>query len=117
MKKLKDQIEIDIKRFIDNIETQSHEDKIQTLRDLFSKHLHLNTCDYMMDIHDLQSIISRAKGKFASESVPIHLGKKKRIVSQSELPNLFVIEATISHMVKNECLNKIPKFDKRENKL
>tara|TARA_R100000951_G_scaffold116766_1_gene130586 strand:+ start:24247 stop:24600 length:354 start_codon:yes stop_codon:yes gene_type:complete len=116
MSDLKDQIDIDIKRFLDNIENQSQDDKIKSLRTLFDKHLHLHTCDYMMDKHDLQTIIGGAKTLFARETVPIHLGEKKRMVEQSELSNLFVIEATVSHLNKNDCLKRLPKFDKRENK-
>ena len=116
MSDLKKQLEVDIKRFIDNIENQSDADKIQTLRNMFKTHLHLHTCDYMMDKHDLQTIIGGAKGNFSRDAMPIYLGAKKRIVDQNELPNMMVIESTISYLNKNDCLKKMPKFDKREDK-
>lgn len=117
MKNLEEQLEVDIRRFIENIENQSQNAKVETLRNLFDKYLHLNTTDYMMDTHDLQSIIGSAKGKFSNDTFPIFLGEKKRKVSQHDLPNLCVIEATIGHLKKNGCLKKLPKFDKREDKL
>lgn len=116
MSSLEDQLEVDIKRFLENIEKQGVNSRVESLRHLFQKYLHLNTCEYMMDKHDLQTIIGSAKQLFANETVPIHLGEKKRIVEQSELANLFVIEATVLHLNKNNCLKKIPKFDKKENK-
>ncbi len=115
-KDLKDQLDVDIMRFLENIESQSHSDRIQTLRNLFDKYLHLNSCDLMMDYHDLITIINGAKNKFSSDSVPIRLGEKKKLVTQTELPNLFVIESTISHLNRNGCLKKLPRFDKREDK-
>lgn len=117
MKNLKEQLDVDIRRFIENIENQSQNDKVQTLRDLFDKYLHLNTSDYMMDSYDLNTIISNAKNKFANDTFPIYLGSKKRLVSQHDLPNLCVIEATVGHLKKNGCLKKMPKFDKREDEL
>lgn len=117
MSKLKEQLDVDILRFLENIENQSQNSKIQTLRDLFDKYLHLNSCDFIMDAHDLNCIISDAKNKFSTAKMPIHLGQNKRLVRQSELPNLCVIEATIGHLSKKDCLKKIPKFDKREDKL
>ena len=116
MSDIEDQLEVDIKRFLENIENQSKNSRVDSLRHLFQKYLHLNNCDYMMDKHDLQTIIGSAKQLFATETVPIYLGEKKRLVEQSELANLFVIEATVGHLDKKKCLNKIAKFDKRENK-
>jgi hypothetical protein len=117
MSDLKDQIDVDIRRFLDNIESQSSLDKLTTLRQLFDKHLHLHTCDFLMGPHDLRNIISNAKSLFSTERVPIYLGDKKAKVNQNELPNLFMIEATIRYLAKNDCLKKIPRFDKQEDRL
>lgn len=117
MSNLKEQLDVDIYRFLDNIENQSENSKVETLRNLLEKYLHLNSCDFLMNEHDLNCIISDAKNKFANNKMPIHLGSKKRLVTQSELPNLCIIEATIGHLNKKDCLKKLPKFDKREDKL
>lgn len=114
--KLKKQMEDDMKQFLDNIESQSHGDRVVTLRNLLEKYVHLNTCDYMMDHFDLQSIVGSAKTKFSNDKMPIFLGEKKRQVMQSELPHMMMIEATIGWLNKNNCLKRLPKFDKREDK-
>ena len=80
------------------------------------KYIHLSKSDHVLDDHDLRTIIGSAKTKFANEKMPIHLGKGRRLVSQVDLPNLCVIEATIGHLNKTDCLKKIPKFDKVEDK-
>jgi hypothetical protein len=116
MSKLKEQLEVDIKRFLENIENQNENDKLQTLRNLFDKYLHLNTSDYLMDHSDLFSIISSSKKKFSEENVPVKLGSNKRVVNQQDLPNLFIIEATIGHLKKKDCLKKMAKFDKKKGK-
>lgn len=116
MSSLKEQIEVDIKRFLENIDSQSRNDKTESLRTLLDKYLHLSTCDYMMDYHDLRSIVSNANSKFQNSSLPIHIGNKKQKVRQEDFGNYCVIEATITHLNKNDCLKKLAKFDKREDK-
>jgi len=116
MSDLKKQLDVDILRFFDNISTQDRADKIKSLRDLFDKYIHLSTCSHNFDHNDLNHIISGAKKIFAEARMPIHLGKNKRLVNQTELPNLCVIESTISYLNKNDCLKRLPKFDKRDDK-
>ena len=116
MSDMKDQLEVDIKRFLENIEKQNCSDRIESLRLLFDKYLHLNTCDYMMDYFDLQEIVGGAKDRFSRNSMPVYLGEKKRIVPQDYLSNMCVVESTISLLNKKGCLKKLPKCDKRENR-
>jgi len=117
MSKMKEQLEVDILRFFENIENQTQNDRLKTLRNLFDKYLHLNTTDYTMNDSDLFKIVSSAKQKMSNEKVPVYLGDKKKLVNQHDLPNLFVIEATVAHLSKKACLKKLAKFDKREDKL
>lgn len=117
MSKLKEQLEVDILRFLENIETQNTSDKIQTLRHLFDKYIHLSQAELLLDAHDLAVIVNNAKSIFASQSMPVHVGPNKRLISPVDLPNLCVIEATIEFLNKKDCLKKMIKFDKREDKL
>ncbi len=117
MSKLKEQLDVDILRFLENIETQNYSDKIQTLRHLFDKYIHLSQAELLLDAHDLTVIINDAKNIFASQTMPVHIGPTKRLVSPGDLPNLCVIEAAVAHLNRKDCLKKIPKFDKREDKL
>ena len=113
MSKLKEQLEVDIKRFFENIENKNQNDKNEILRNLFDKYLHLNTSDYLMDKTDLGQIISSSKHKFSNDKVPIHLGTAKHKINSHDLANFFVIEATINHLNKKDCLKKMAKFDKK----
>lgn len=116
MASIKDQLESDIKRFFEQIENQNHNDQLQTLRNLLDKYIHLSSSDYMMDYHDLHTIVSNAKGIFSNKKFPLYLGKRKRRVYEGEQANLCIIESTIAHLNKNDCLKKHPKFDYKEDK-
>jgi hypothetical protein len=116
-KDMEDQLNSDIMRFLENIRNQTKNDQIKTLRQLFDKHIHLNKAEYIMDSYDLNRIIGSAKQKFANDNMKIFLGERKVKVSPGDLPNLCVIEATIGHLNKIGCLKRLPKFDKREDRL
>lgn len=116
MSSLKEQVEVDIKEFFDQIDTQNTEDKNKTLRFLLDKYIHLSTSERLMDWHDLNSIISGAKSNFADKAFPVFLGNKKRKVYENEQANLCMVESVIMHLNKNDCLKKLPKFDYREDR-
>lgn len=114
---LKYRMEKDMRQFLEDIDSQCFKDQLESLSNLMNKYVHLNTCDYIMDHFDLRSIIGSAKTKFSIDSMPIFLGQKRKKVTQEELPHMMMVEATIRWLNKNNCLKKIPKFDKREGKL
>lgn len=113
---IKEQLELDIKRFFQQIESQNNNDKVETLRILFDKYIHLSQADFIMEYHDLRNIIECSKGKFASKTFPAYIGDKKTRVMESEQVSLCLIESVVSHLNKNDCLKKIPKFNYKENK-
>mgnify|MGYP006928159665 CR=1 FL=1 len=117
MSDLEKKLDIDIIQFFTDIEAQSHNDKKKTLKLLFEKYLHLNTAEHVMDRHDLNSIIDLAGRKFATEKFPVHLDYERKRVEQDKLRHMCMVEATIVHLKNTECLKKLPKFDKREDKL
>jgi hypothetical protein len=116
MNDLEKQLDIDILRFLENIEKQNSSDRIKTLKNLFEKYLHLHSSDFMMNNVDLMTIIDNAKNNFSNQKMPVHLGEKKKLVNPTDLPGLCIIESTITHLNKNDCLKKVPKFDKRDDK-
>lgn len=111
---LKEEIEIDIHQFFRQIENATRNDQLKTLRMLLEKYAHLSQAEYVMDYHDLNTMIGNAKHRFANDAFPIYLGERKRKVAPGDLPNLLLIEAVIAHLNKNDCLKKMPKFDKRK---
>lgn len=117
MSDLEKRLDNDIIQFFKTIESQSHSDKKKTLKLLFEKYLHLSTADHILDRHDLNSIIDNAGRKFANETFPVHLDYEKKRLEQNKLRHLCMVEATIMLLRKYDCLKKLPKFDKREDKL
>lgn len=117
MSSIKEQLEVDIVRFFEQIENQDINSQRQTLRNLLDKYIHLSTSDYVMDSNDLREILGTAKSNFANEKAIIDLksGAMYRRVQQGELANFFVIEATIKHLNKKECLKRLAKFYKKED--
>lgn len=114
---IEEQLNSDILKFFRNIEKQTRGDQIQTLRNMLNKYLHITQTDYVMDEKDFNKIISSAKNNFSQNNLKIYLGERKVPVIQGDLPNLCVIESTIGHLNHIGCLKKLPKFDKREDKL
>jgi hypothetical protein len=109
-----DNLDSDIIRFFKDIENQSDSDKIQTLRNLMDKYIHLSKADHMMDKVDFNNIIGLAKKGIVDIALPAKLGKSDIPVLETEIPNLCIIEATIGFLNKNGCLKKLPKFDYRK---
>lgn len=114
---LKEQVETDIFRALENLETQNKNDQLETLRNLVDKYVHLSTAEHVLNDHDLREIIGSAKQMFASKTMPTFIGPRKRKTAPDEEANLCVIEATIGALNKRDCLKKLPKFDYKEDKL
>ena len=107
----KEALESDIIRFFKDIENQTESDKIQTLRLLMDKHIHISKSTHVMDKTDFNEINGLAKKNVIELSMPVRLGRLETSVSESEAVNLCIIESTISYLNKNGCLKKLPKFD------
>jgi hypothetical protein len=113
-KETQSEIDAEIRRLIEVLDNQNYNDQIESVRKLVEKYVHLTTTDHMMDGFDLKKIINNAKSIFAKENTKIYLGKKKTPISQSDMSNYCVIEATIRYLNTIGCLKKLPKFDKRD---
>jgi hypothetical protein len=107
-------LDFDILNFFNDIKNQSQADQILTLRLLLDKHIHLNKSDHLMDKIDFNEIIGNAKKIIIEKTLPIKIGKNESPISENEVLNLCVIEATIMALHKRACLKKIPKFDYKE---
>ena len=108
-------LESDINQFFKQIENQNISDSKVTLRILLDKYIHLNKAEYLMDKYDLNSIISAAKSVYASKTFPAYLGNSKSRVMEEEQKNLCLVEATVTHLNKKDCLKRLPKFNYRED--
>ena len=113
---LKDQIDIDILEFYKNIDILGSNNRKEILRDLLSKYAQLSSDEFKMNNINLSEIIDQAKTLMSNKTMPMFLGDKKKKVQEHEQATICIIESTISHMNKNDCLKRLPKFDYKDNK-
>jgi len=114
---VKDTLDSDIINFFEHIDTQNINDKKKTLLQLIDKYIHLTKAEFLMDKHDLEVIISNAKTLMAQSTFPVNLGNSKRRVHENEQVALCLVESTVSHLNKKDCLKRLPKFDYRDDTL
>ena len=116
---LKDELDVDIRNFFKQIETQSTNDKLKTLRNLIDKYIHLSTTTHLIDNIDLMNIVSNAKGIYANKPMPLYLKTSSNRVSkvrQDDLSTVCLVESIVAFLNKNDCLKKMPKFNYTEDK-
>jgi len=113
---LNDSINKDVLDTLKILETQNHSDKIATLTLLLETYTHKNKAMHLMDSYDLSTIISSSKNKMSTESFPKFLKSNSltKQVNQDHQILLCMVEATIGHMNKLDCLKRLPKFDYKE---
>ena len=118
MSSIKKQLEADINDFFEQIDNQNLNDQKETLRLLLKKYAHLSNAEYLMDSHDLSMIVGGAKTKLTSMKLPQFLaaGSVNRKITPDEISNVCIVEATISHLNKKDCLKRLPKFDYKEDR-
>ncbi len=109
-------IEQDIISFFKVTESQNYEDQRKTLRLLLEKYTHLNKSEYLMDVHDLKNIVSSATSIFANKTMPMFLGSSRSKVMENDQKHVCLIEATIFHMGKIDCLKRLPKFNYKDDR-
>lgn len=109
-------IDGDIDKFFKDIEYGHERDAKYTLKILLKKYSGEGLSERKIDHTDFLKIIDSAKMSFARENLTIYLGQDKKKVAPEDLANLCVIEATIGHLNKINCLRRLVKFDKREDR-
>ena len=111
---IKEQLEMDIYAFFENIEKQTQEDKRKTLRLLLDKYLHLFSTPVVLDHYDFSMIKDHAHKFLINSAFPKKIGTNRKEVSHGESNILSVIEGTIMVLNGKECFKKLPKFDYRD---
>ena len=108
---IKEQLEMDICSFFENIEKQDLADRKKTLRLLIDKYAHLFSAPVVLDKYDFDMIKSYALDFYKAHTFPKFVGSKRQEIHSSEANILSVIEGTIMRLNHQECLRKLPKFD------
>ena len=107
---LKEELERDIKDFVDKIDKMNDNDKLEALRNLFIKHLHLEEAEHFMNKFNFNAILASAKSHFVDLSNATHIDESK--LTPEQLPNYCVMLATIGELRKEKVLHKVVKFKK-----
>lgn len=105
------EISKDVLEFLSSIEKMGHSGKIELLTLLLKKYAVLGTTDILLNKKDLESIISSSKKGFVDLTMPVEIRGSDLPVQQPDLANLCVIESTIGHLNKLNCLKRVAKFD------
>jgi len=108
-------IEDEIKQMLQQIESQEDFDKIQTVKNLLDKYIHLSKSDFLIDFHDFNYIISHSKLMAGNDTFPIYLEPNGREINNNLIPAYCIINSTIGFLNSKECLRKLPRF-KKSNK-
>ena len=111
---IRDQLDMDIQAFFNNIEAQLPEARKKTLLMLIDKYTHLFTTPVLLDKNDFEMVKNFAHTFIMDKSFPKKIGPNKREISISEARILSIIEGTITMLNSKECLKKFPKFDYRD---
>jgi len=105
------EISRDVLEFLNSIEKMTHSGKVDLLTILLKKYAVLGTADIILEKKDLETIISRAKQIYVEKSMPVEIRGSDIPVHQPDIPNLCVIESTISHLNNLNCFKRVAKFD------
>lgn len=106
----REDIEQDLAIYFAKEEELSRTDRRDLLRGMFDKHFLLSYGEVLLNKHDLEKIMSDAKGLFAKESAPVTIAGRK--LDGSELPSLYLAESTIALLNFKDVLRRKPRFNK-----
>lgn len=111
----------DVVEALETLDNQAYSDKVRTLTMLIEKYVHKNKADHLMGYRDLHSIIDKAKQKMSTENFPKYLESTSKFnnirkVEENYNKHICVIESTILHLNKLDCLKRLPKFNYKQDK-
>lgn len=107
-----DQIEKDLKDYLNKEQNLRKEDRYEFLKAIFDKHFSINKLEHRMHYYDIQETIHYAKKCYVDQKVPMFISGKK--IDAHELPNIALFESLISYLNSNHLLKKLVKFDYTE---
>lgn len=105
-----EQIEQELRAYLETDKNLSSRDKFIHLKAIFDKHFAMEKTEHLLNIQDMRSIVDYAKGQFINTQLPMVISKKE--IFPSEVPHILMIESTISHLNRVGILRKLAKFDK-----
>lgn len=103
------QLDREIREYVEKEPNLRREDRVKYLKAIFEKHFEFNRLEHVVNVRDLDDIISGAKQKYVALNLPLHITRRR--IDSSELPHVAMIESIISYFHKNHLLKKSVKFD------
>ncbi len=107
-----EQIEQDLRKYLDQESNLRSEDKLKYLMAVCSKHFTFDKLDHIINDNDIFDIISRAKSAYANTRLPMTISGK--IVRGDDIGNILLIESFICYLNKMNLLSKFIKVDKKD---
>jgi hypothetical protein len=104
-----DQIEQELRAYLDEERNLSKADRMKYLMAIFNKHFGMDQTEHLLNDHDLHDIISYAKSSYARTTLPMRISKKE--IHPSDVNFVLMIEAVVGHFNKSKLLKKLIKFD------
>lgn len=106
------QIEKDLKDYLEKEPNLRREDRFNFLKAIFDKHFEIHKMEHVINAGDLFEMLSSAKGGYANHRAPMFISRKR--IESSESVHVSVIESFITYLNKNKLLRKFIKFDYTE---
>lgn len=107
-----EQIEKDLREYLDKEPNLSRADRLTYLKTIFHKYLEINKLEHIVTYKDLFIIFSEARTHYVKMKTPVHVSKKT--LEPSEAVHVAAFEAFLLYLGRTKLLRKIVKFDFRE---
>lgn len=106
------QIEKDLREYIEKEPNLSRNDRLSYLKTIFNKHLELDKLEHLVTSQDLFIIFSDATKHYIKTKLPLKVGKK--VLEPHESVHMAVMESFIMYLNRMKLLRKLVNFDYKE---
>lgn len=104
-----DQIEMELRQYIEDMPNLSRNDKFTYLKAIFEKHFAMEKMEHQLTRGDFHEIVSQAKSQFAGTTLPMRISKGE--IYPSEVGNVLLIESVIGYLNRHNVLKRLVKID------
>jgi hypothetical protein len=106
------QIEKDLREYLEKEPNLSRQDRLAFLQTIFHKHLEINKLEHLVTQQDIFLIFSDAMKHYTKLKTPVRIGKKE--LDPNEAVHIALLEAFLLYLGRTKLLRKLVKFDYRE---
>lgn len=110
----REQVEREIREFLEKADNLTRDDKIKYLRALFEKHFEFQKLDHLVNYYDFHYIVSCAKSNYLQIKTPALISRKH--LSPHETAHVAMIQAVVGYLNQKGLLRKLIKFDFTEDR-